>query len=188
MRKKWGLAVGLLLLTGCEVALRETPVDQQVTRPIGMMNEMPADLAEIEGLLIRVELEAGLGQTDIALDLLNELVAITTTTSPTVRQQSRILTMKDVLAFSPVTQEVTEELSLQKRGFSGSDAAISVFNMIGWLPEGYTLVYHEVPAVVGMDGVGFYVYMVPVDHHLQTSVSVRERFFVTEHGEILVFD
>lgn len=180
--KKW-LIVSVLVLSGCNVIYGETPQEENQTSssiPISQHHQ------EIEQLLIKVELEAGLGNFMQAESYFTQLEELIEEYDITDDQRGRInsmaLLLKDTYADTDFKNDTTERI------FSGSDAAAKVMNKIGNLPTGYVLVYHEIPSFVGSDDIGYYVFMVPEVHEQIDETVIRETFFVTNRGEIYVFE
>lgn len=175
----------MLLLVGCSyLESISTDDEDEILELVDTENEITPHFDEIEGLLTRVELETGLGNLLEASTLFRELMTITTGHEVTVHQQARIYTMAELLADTLADEEILDE----ERFFSGSDAAAKVMNMIGFTPEGYVFVYHEIPSLFGVDGMGYYVFLVPANHEERDEMEIRETFFVTDRGEILVLD
>ena len=178
--KKWMILM-IVFLSSCNYLSLDEQDDGETIQHVDANDEVTPHFEEIEALLAQVELEAGLGNLTVASSFFNELMALVYGHEVTQHQQARINTMTELLADTLVSGDL-------ERIFSGSDAAAKVINMIGSVPEGYTFVYHEIPSLVGSDGLGYYVFLVPI-HHAETSeVEIKETFFVTEQGEILTFD
>ena len=178
--KKWMIMI-VLFLSGCYQMGLDAQDDGEMIQPVDAYDEVAPHFDEIEELLTQVELEVGLGNLTAASSFFRELMAIVYGHEVTSHQQSRINTMAELLADTLVSDD-------DERIFSGSDAAVKVMNMIGQTPEGYIFVYHEIPSFVGSSGLGYYVFLVP-ENHAETGVTeIREMFFVTERGEILIFD
>ena len=189
--KKW-MILSVLILSGCNIFnLEEATGDEageEVRATVDITSEVTPHFEEIERLLVSIELEAGLGNLITASSLFRELMTLAQGHEVTSYQQSRMNTMMALLADTLASLDPELESGDEARIFSGSDAAAKVVNMIGWLPEGYILVYHEIPSFVGSDGLGYYVFLVPEDHEGPSETEARETFFVTDRGEIYVFE
>jgi len=178
--KKWIILI-LLFLSACNHFEVDEPDNEVAIEPVDAYDEVAPHFDEIEALLTQVELEVGLDNLTAASSVFNELMEIVNDHEVTQHQQARINTMAELL---------TDMLAYDNDGyiFSGSDAAAKVMNLVGAAPTGYTFVYHDVPSSVGSDGLGYYVFLVPVDHERSDEMEIRETFFVTDRGEILTFD
>jgi len=182
--KKWITLISLVLLVGCSYLESVSISDGQQLESVDVENEVTPHFEEIEGLLTRIELEAGLENLMNASSLFRELMIVVEGHEVTIHQQARINTMAELLADTLVDADSLDE----ERIFSGSDAAAKVMNMIGFTPEGYVFVYHEIPSFIGSDGLGYYVFLVPINHEEIDEMEIRETFFVTDRGEILVLE
>ena len=151
------------------------------TQKVDAYDEVVPHFEEIEALLTLIELEVGLGNLTVASSSFNELMMIVQEHEVTHYQQARINTMAELLSDTLAYDD-------DERIFSGSDAAAKVMNFLGEIPTGYTFVYHEIPSLIGSDELGYYVFLVPVDHSEVSEMEIRETFFVTECGEILTFE
>ena len=171
----------IVFLSGCTYLSLDESDDGEGLQSVDANDEVTPHFEEIEALLAQVELEAGLGNLTAAGSFFNELMAIVHGHEVTQHQQARMNTMSELLADILVSDH-------DERIFSGSDAAAKVINMIGSVPEGYTFVYHEIPSLVGSDGWGYYVFLVPANHAETSEVEIKETFFVTDQGEILTFE
>jgi len=152
-------------------------------KPVDANDEVTPHFEEIEGLLTRVELEVGLNNLMVASSLFRQLMRLVEGHDVTAHQQARIHTMSELLTDTLAGVHLDET-----RIFSGSDAATKVMNMMGFTPEGYRFVYHEIPSFIGSEGLGYYVFLIPVDPDDLGETGVRDMFFVTDRGEILVFE
>ena len=182
------VVLSVLLLMGCT----DEAMDYQGTEAGVRVTSPPVVLSEVETLLTAVELHVGLENFATAVTYFSQLEAALADDGPTAVQIARVNTMRQLLAdhlvFSVVADYDDEpEIEFEERIFTGSDAAAKVMNMIGPV-TGYTFVYHAIPSFVGRDGVGFYVFLVPIDHAQRDDFTIRERFFVTNAGEILVLE
>ena len=176
--KKWIILMVALFLSGCSQMDSDEANNGAIIEPVDAYDEVAPHFEEIEALLTQIELEVGLGNLTDASSFFNDLMVIVNEHEVTHHQQARINTMAELLS---------DTLASDERMFSGSDAAAKVMNLIGEAPIGYTFVYHEVPSLVGSDGLGYYVFLVPVDTET-SEMEIRETFFVTESGEILTFE
>ena len=168
-----------LLAIGCnQLELEED--DGSTIQPIAADEEVAPHFEKIETLLTQIELEVGLGNLTVASSFFDELMIIVNGHEVTEYQKARINTMSELLADMLAFDD--------DQIFTGSDAAAKVMNLIGVAPSGYTFVYHEIPSVVGSDGMGYYVFLVPIDHADADEMAIKETFFVTECGEILTFE
>jgi len=178
--KKW-IVIIVLFLSGCNHLSLDEQADGETIQPVDAYDEVAPHFEEIEELLAQIELEVGLDNLTTASSLYQELMVIVYGHEVTHHQQARINTMSELLADMLVNDD-------DERIFSGSDAAAKVMNLIGTAPVGYTFVYHEIPSFVGSDGLGYYVFLVPVNYTEISETEIRETFFVTERGEILTFE
>ena len=178
--KKWIIVIVVFLLGCYQVGLDDQETDE-ITQLVNAYDEVSPHFEEIEELLTQIELEVGLGNLTVASSFFNELMVIVYGHEITNHQQARINTMSELLADILVSDD-------DERIFSGSDAAAKVINWIGTAPVGYTFVYHDIPSVVGSTGLGYYVFLVPENHNEIEATEIREKFFVTERGEILTFE
>ena len=179
----------ILVLVGCTVE-EPQPDNTNEVQIVNSPEEVAPHFDEVETLLTAVELAAGLGNYANAITYFTQLQDVLEQHAVTTIQQARIETMNGLLADKMVIAvmgEYSEDDEHEERIFTGSDAATKVMNHIGEVP-GYTFVYHEIPSFVGSSGVGFYVFLVPDNHTELFEVTVRERFFVTSKGEILVLE
>lgn len=183
--KKWITLSSLLFLLGCSYLETASTDEQRFLESADVYAEVAPYFEEIENLLTQVELEAGLENLINARSLFDELMIMIAEREVTVNQQARIHTMRELLADVRVDEETTPT---EGRPFSGSDAAAKVMNMIGFTPEGYVFVYHEIPSFIGTEGLGYYVFLVPENHDEMDEMEIRETFFVTDRGEILVLE
>ena len=170
-----------LVLSGCYQVGIDVLDDSEMIQPVDAYDEVAPHFEEIEELLAQIELEVGLGRLTTASSLFRELMVIVYGHEVTNHQQARINTMAELLSDILASDD-------DERIFSGSDAAAKVMNLIGSAPEGYTFVYHQIPSFVGSDGLGYYVFLVPVNHTEISATEIKKTFFVTERGEILSFD
>ena len=182
--KKGAVIAIFLLLTGCTYLESDTSYDSQENTTTNTLRFTTTPFDEIDVLLMRVELEAGLNNLLVASSLFNELMDLVEDYEISVEQQARINTMEALLADVLAGEDLEVEISV----FSGSDAAAKVMNMIGFTPEGYKFVYHEIPSVVASDSLGYYVFLVPLEVEEIDVSLVKETFFVTDRGEILVLE
>jgi len=182
--KKWISLVSVLILSACQVVETDFISDEEGLESIDIENETSPQIDEIERLLTIIELETGLDHLASASSLFAELSVLVAGYELTANQQARMNTLAELLADTLATQEDSTD---NERLFTGSDAAAKVMNMIGFTPEGYHFVYHEIPSAVGLDGLGYYVFLVPIEP-VGDEVAIRETFFVTDRGEILVLD
>jgi len=184
MKKRWITLLPItLILTGC-ATISSDPPPVAVTTPTTTPNS-------IEIKLRKIELEAGFGNRQNAANLISELINYSSSKNLTENQQGRLNTMKTLLSTYLDNDEeilVINEVTLADNEFSGSVAASKVFNMMGFLPEGYVLVYHEIPSAFGSTGLGYYVFLLPANYDELEKPEARETFFVTNYGEILVFE
>ena len=178
--KKWMILMFALLLSGCSQIDIDEPDDDAIFEPVDAYDEVAPHFEEIETLLAEIELEVGLGNLKEASSFFNDLMEIVNEHEVTHHQQSRINTMAELLRDTLAGDD--------ERIFSGSDAAAKVMNLIGEVPIGYTFVYHEIPSQVGLDGFGYYVFLVPIEHTGTSEMEIRKAFFVTESGEISTFE
>ena len=177
--KKWMMVIIALILSGCSQMDIDETDDGAMIEPVDAYDEVAPHFEEIETLLAQIELEVGLGNLTDASSAFNELMVIVDEHEVTHHQQARINTMAELLR---------DTLAFDERAFSGSDAAAKVMNFIGEVPAGYTFVYHETPSLVGLEGLGYYVFLVPDNHDEANEREIKEKFFVTESGEILTFE
>jgi len=184
--KKWISLVSLLMLVGCHYIETEPASDEEIFESVDKEFEVTPYFEEVERLLTRIELEAGLDNLATASSLFRELMVLATDRDVTVHQQARINTMAELLADTLAAWE--DEIPEEERRFTGSDAAAKVMNMIGFTPDGYQFVYHEIPSFIGSDGLGYYVFLIPVEPTETGELEIRETFFVTDRGEILVLE
>jgi len=181
--KKWSMMI-LLFLSSCHYLgsdALENGDSEETIQQVDAYDEVAPHFEEIEELLAQVELEAGLGNLTTASSFFRELMVIVHGHEVTSHQQARMNTMAELLSDKLVSDD-------DERIFSGSDAATKVMNLMGSAPEGYVFVYHQIPSFVGSDGLGYYVFLVPMDHDEISATEIRKTFFVTEHGEILTFE
>jgi len=189
---KFLMILSVLVLVGCEqLAVYQDVADYPVTNTPAAV---APNFSEVETLLTAVELHVGLDAFATAVTYFSRLEVALAEYEPSETQRARVNTMRELLADQLVIAVMaepdyccSEEVEFADQIFTGSDAAAKVMNMIGAVP-GYTFVYHEIPSFVGRDGVGFYVFLVPDDHADRDGFEVRERFFVTDRGEILVLE
>ena len=172
----------VLVLTGCWQSNSRETLDDTVD----LQREVTPHFDEIETLLSKVELEAGLQNLSVATSYFNELLELVADHEVTVQQQMRINTMHELLADTMVVSSQVYEL-VEEPLFTGSDAAAKVMNMIGHV-DGYKLIYHRIPSFVGSTGIGFHVLLVPDDSDPNGEINPREKFFVTNNGEISVLE
>ena len=175
----------VLFLSGCNHLDLDEQGSGETIQPVDAYDEVAPHFEEIETLLAQVELEVGLDNLTAASSFWGELMTIVEEHEVTEHQQARINTMAELLADMRAFDDDDDD---DERIFSGSDAAAKVMNFIGETPVGYTFVYHEIPSLVGSDGLGYYVFLVPIDHAETREMEIKETFFVTENGEILTFD
>lgn len=182
------IALIMVLLLGCQPEIDDLASESNL-QFIDSGLEVTTNVSEVEALLTAVELATGLGDFSTAINYFNRLQMVLNEYDATVIQQARVNTMAEILAdqMAIATMGNYQADDFEERIFTGSDAAAKVINMIGNVP-GYTLVYHEIPSFVGSTGIGYYVFLVPVDHEQHGWGEARERFFVTNAGEILVLD
>jgi len=173
------LLLAAFSLSGCALLDEVLRTDDELPAsiPVGAY-ENTADFQEIERLLTRVELEAGLGNLDEASSLLRELLTKIEDGVNSQSQRARMNTMKNLLAD---TMAMDESVS---GDFTGNDAAAIIENLYGREP-GFTYVYHAFPSFVGSSEIGFYVFKVPVDEDESSSVA---EFFVTSSGDVQRID
>ena len=147
-------------------------------REIVVMNYVSAPEFEvIESQLVQVELEAGLGNLDVASQLFENLLELIDDVEiENDSQRSRINTMHIVLA-DTLAQSVGENVA----DFSGSAAAIKVMNLRGQ-EDGFLYVYHAIPSFVGSSAIGYYVFLIAEEDENQDPLAT---FFVTSDGDVL---
>jgi len=172
--RKLVIALALLLM-GCYSSTNETETLESVWQASG---ENTPNFEEIERLLVNVELEIGLGNLREASALFDELSDLAERYEMTPGQEARYHTFTTLLL---EMQAGTTEVRI----FSGSDAAALVINVHGMTPEGYQLVYHEIPSFVGSDGLGYYVFLVS---DIEDMGSAVKTFFVTDRGRVLILE
>jgi len=181
--KKWMILMVALFASSCSHLDLDEGSDNEIIQPVDAYDDVAPHFDEIEALLAQVELEVGLNNLKEASSFFNDLMTIVHGHDITEHQQARINTMAELLADTMACEEEDDESI-----FSGSDAAAKVMNLIGETPAGYTFVYHNVPSVVGSDGLGYYVFLVPIGHDETNDAEIKETFFVTNRGEILTFE
>ena len=183
------VVLGVLILLGCAEVDEFQAIggDVQMNTPA----VVAPSFSEVEMLLTAVELHVGLRDFQVAVTYFSRLEVALVEYGPSEVQKARVNTMREALADQLVIAVMADyyeaEAVFEERIFTGSDATTKVMNMIGSV-SGYTFVYHEIPSFVGSTGVGFYVFLVPDDHAERDDFAVRERFFVTSDGEILVLE
>jgi len=187
---KFLVVLSVLILIGC----MEPDIYQATDGGVQIVNtpvEVAPNFGEVETLLTAVELTVGLDDFSTAVMYFSRLEVALAEYEASEMQKARVNTMRELLADQLVIAVMADyyeaEAEFEDRIFTGSDAATKVMNMIGSV-SGYTFVYHEIPSFVGSTGIGFYVFLVPIDHAERDSFVVRERFFVTDSGEILVLE
>jgi len=173
----------LLFLAGCSNLDLDDLADSTDIQSVDAYDEVAPHFEEIEALLAQVELEVGLGNLTDASSFFSELMIIVHEHEITQHQQARINTMSELLADTLASDDDEDD-----RIFSGSDAAAKVMNSFGAAPVGYTFVYHDAPSIVGSDGLGYYVFLVPDGHDELSETTIKETFFVTDRGEIITFE
>ena len=169
------MIVAVLLLAGCYSSTSEREVLENVWQ---QTEENTPNFEEIERLLVKVELEIGLGNLGEASVLFDELRELVGRYKMTPAQEARYYT------FAILLLEMQANV-VEVRIFSGSDAVALVMNVYENLPEGYRLVYHEIPSFVASDGLGYYVFLVS---DLEDVCSAIRTFFVTDRGRILTLE
>ena len=177
--RKWMILMIALFALGCSQSDLNDEDDGRTIHSVDANDEVAPHFEKIETLLTQIELEVGLDNLTEASSFFDELMVIVHGHEVTEYQQARINTMSELLADMQAANAHDEQI------FTGSDAAAKVMNLIGVAPSGYTFVYHETPSAVGSDGMGYYVFLVPIDHADTDEMAIKETFFVTESGEIL---
>ena len=164
------IAITLFLISGCE----ELGVDHNEAASTFSEVQQNND-PKIEQLLVSLELEVGLGNLKEAMSIYNQLNRLLENETLTDGQQARLHTLSNWLSDLQVGSDT-------QRHFTGSDAVAIVINTFGVAPDGYQLVYHEVPSFVGSNGLGYYVFLTPLEAEID---NILETFFVTDRGRIL---
>lgn len=147
---------------------------------VDALDEVVPHYDEIENLLTQAELEIGIGDTRAASSTFSKLIEIIEGHDISTHQQARLHTLEELLA-ETLADINTEDL------FTGSEAAVKVITYFGEAPDGYEYVYHENPSFVGTNGLGYYVFLVPINRSESDFESVQI-FFVTDQGEILAIE
>ena len=177
MKKRMVMIMIILFLGGCSSLTSDSETSEE-TSLAAVVDEGLSAFDEVERLLIKIELELGLGNFKEASLLWSELNRLIEVHEMSVGQEARFNTIHALLLETQATEG-------ESRIFSGSDAVALVINVHGLAPDGYRFVYHEIPSFVGSDGLGYYVFLIREDEESDDAVRT---FFVSDLGRILAFE